>query len=90
MIASQVSFQFLNTINHLSLKLVIIVGILQVLKNLKFLKFRILEILNFHPCLWHMPAVKAQRSMYSRVFTAGTHMEELQMKYTVRHKLSIA
>ena len=37
----------LNTINHLSLKSFIVVGILQDLK-FSFLKFRILEILNFH------------------------------------------
>ena len=40
---------YLNTIIHLSLKLFIIVGILQVLK-FEFLKFRILETLNFYPC----------------------------------------
>ena len=40
---------YLKTIDHLSLKLLIFVGILQVLRfDLK--KFRILEILNFHPC----------------------------------------
>ena len=41
---------YLKTINHLNLKLCILIGILQVLK-FEFLKFRILEILNFHPCI---------------------------------------
>ena len=35
--------------DHLNLKLLIFVGILQVLRY-DFKKFRILEILNFHPC----------------------------------------
>ena len=46
-IDSLISYQDLNTINHLNLKLFIFVGILQVLK-FDFLKFRILETLNFH------------------------------------------
>ena len=46
--ASLISFQFnLKTIDHLNLKLLILVGILHVLR-FDFQKFRILEILNFH------------------------------------------
>ena len=41
---------YLNTINHLNMKLFIVIGILQVLKFELLLKFRILEIWNFH--LW--------------------------------------
>ena len=41
---------YLKTINHLNLKYDYLEGILQVLK-FEFLKFRILEILNFHPCI---------------------------------------
>ena len=37
-----------RTVNHLNMKLIIFVEIIQVLKN-EFLKFRILEILNFYP-----------------------------------------
>ena len=40
---------YLNIFNHLNMKLLIFVGILQVSK-FESLKFRILEILNFHPC----------------------------------------
>ena len=40
---------YLKTIDHLNLKLLIFVGILQVLR-FNFKKFRILENLNFHPC----------------------------------------
>ena len=42
---------YIKTIDHLNLKLLIFVGILQVLR-FDFKKFRILEILNFHghPC----------------------------------------
>ena len=39
------------TIDHLNLKLLIFIGILQVLR-FDFQKFRILEILNFHPCIY--------------------------------------
>ena len=41
---------YLKTIAHLNLKLLIFIGILQVLR-FNFQKFRILEILNFHPCI---------------------------------------
>ena len=41
---------YISTINHFNFKLSIFVAILQVLK-FEFQKFRILEILNFHPCL---------------------------------------
>ena len=43
---------YLKTIEHLSLKLLIFVGIHTILQVLRFdfKKFRILEILNFHPC----------------------------------------
>ena len=34
------------------MKLFVFIGSLQVLK-FEFLKFRILEILNFHPCIYH-------------------------------------
>ena len=47
--SSDLFSDYLNTINHLNMKLFIFIGILQVLK-FDFLKFRILEILNFHPC----------------------------------------
>ena len=40
----------LKTIDHLNLKLLCFIGMLQVLR-FEFLKFRILEILNFHPCI---------------------------------------
>ena len=40
---------YIKTIDHLNLKLLIFVGILQVLR-FDFKKIRILEILNFHPC----------------------------------------
>ena len=40
---------YLKTIDHLNVKLLICIGILQVLR-FDFQKFRILEILNFHPC----------------------------------------
>ena len=40
---------YLRTIDHLNLKLLIFLGILQVLR-FDFQKLRILEILNFHPC----------------------------------------
>ena len=43
---------YLNTFNHLNMKLFVFIGSLQVLK-FEFLKFRILEILNFHPCMYH-------------------------------------
>ena len=39
----------LLTIDHLNLKLLILIAILQVLR-FGFKKFRILEVLNFHPC----------------------------------------
>ena len=39
---------YLKTIDHLNMKLLIFIGILQVLR-FDFQKFRILEILNFHP-----------------------------------------
>ena len=39
---------YLKTIDHLNLKLLIFIGILQVLR-IDFQKFRILAILNFHP-----------------------------------------
>ena len=41
---------YLNAINHFNFKLSIFVAILQVLKS-EFQKIRILEILNFHPCI---------------------------------------
>ena len=41
---------YLNTVNHLNMKLFIFVGILQVSK-FEFLKFRILEYFYFHPWL---------------------------------------
>ena len=41
---------YLKKIDHLNLKLLIFVGILQVLR-FDFKKYRILEILNFHPCV---------------------------------------
>ena len=41
---------YLKTIDHLNFKLLIFIGILQVLR-FDFQKFRILEILNFHPCI---------------------------------------
>ena len=40
---------YLKTIDHLNLKLLIFIGILQVLR-FDFQKFRIFKILNFHPC----------------------------------------
>ena len=40
---------YLQTIDHLNLKLLIFVGILHVFR-FDFKKLRILEILNFHPC----------------------------------------
>ena len=42
---------YLKTIDHLNLKLLIFVGILQV-SRFDFQKFRILEILNFHACFY--------------------------------------
>ena len=39
---------YLNTIDHLNLKMLIFIGILQVLRY-DFQKFRILEIWNFYP-----------------------------------------
>ena len=41
---------YLKTIDHLNLKMLIFFGILQVLR-FDFQMFRILEILNYHPCI---------------------------------------
>ena len=46
---SDLASVYLKAIDHLNLKLLIFVGILQVLR-FDFKKFRILEILNFHSC----------------------------------------
>ena len=51
---------FLPTINHLNLKLLIYVSMLQVLK-FEFLKFRIFDILNFHP--WKKKSVEKFRRL---------------------------
>ena len=45
-------------IDHLNLKLLILVAILQVVR-FDFKKFRIFEVLNFHPCTLYMQEVKA-------------------------------
>ena len=48
---------YLKTVNHLNMKLLVYLfeGIMQVIK-FEFLKFRILEILNFHPCIHELPS----------------------------------
>ena len=45
-------------IDHLNLKLLIFITILQVLR-FDFKKFRILEVLSFHPCTLYMQEAKA-------------------------------
>ena len=47
---------YLKKIDHLNLKLLIFIGIVQV-QRFDFQKFTILEILNFHPWTWHLPSL---------------------------------
>ena len=52
----------------LNLKLLIFIGILQVLR-FDFQKFRILEILNFHPCIKHTLLLIRNGSLQNIIFT---------------------
>ena len=70
----------LNTINYLNLKLFIFVGILQVLK-FKFLNIRILENLNFNPCVLSLMFRKKKRQIITALNNCYIQTTPPNLKY---------
>ena len=77
-----------KTIDHLNLKLLIFVGIMQVLR-FDFKKFRTLENLNLHPCvLEDISRARLSRTRTGKDITMSTHNTHSGWEIDIRNMAS--